>query len=106
MFYMISRLRATSSKSYFEVILLSRKIFFAMGAEKSSYRTYRTYPQTIFRNSKNSFLNFEKCATPPPSDTIWNPTLYLSVYILCSIRFFALRCTASDIKTGQLAAQL
>ena len=35
---MISRLRATSSKSYFEVLLLSpKKIFFVMGAEKSRF---------------------------------------------------------------------
>ena len=38
MFYMISRLRATNSKSYFEVLLLSRKKqFFVMGAEKSRF---------------------------------------------------------------------
>ena len=35
---MISRLRATSSKSYFEVLLISRKkTFFVMGAEKGRF---------------------------------------------------------------------
>ena len=58
---------APMTKIFFSdlVIILQNNFYCLLHA---TYWSYKTYPQTIFRNSKNSFLNFEKCA-------FWNPTL-------------------------------